>query len=93
MYNSQRMNFVDSITNLIHNKCNSSLRKRLRFFKLVVELSSSSHLQNNINVGNVIETTIHLDYVWMVQIHLNFDFSYELLGDLFLVEQLFLNYF
>jgi len=59
----------------------------------MVELTSCSDFQNNVNVCNIIKTSIHLDDVGMIEEHLNLDFSYELLCNLFLVKQFFLYYF
>jgi hypothetical protein len=52
----------------------------------VVELSSSSYFQNNVDVGGIVETAIQFDDVGVIEEHLDFNFSDELIGYLLFME-------
>lgn len=93
MDNAQRMNLVYSVAYLFHQKGHFGLWQLLRLFKIVVKLTSSPDLQNNIDVLIVIEVAISFDYVRMVKVRLYFEFSNELLCNLFLYQKILLNYF
>lgn len=86
----QRMDLVDRLTDLPHDERDLPLRKRLRFFELVVKLPPRSHLQNNVYVSRVVETAVHLDDIGMAEEHLYLHLSRELVGDLLLPQQTFL---
>ena len=50
-------------------------------FKLLEELSTCSDFEDNIDIGGVIEETIHSDNIGVVQVSLYFQLSDELLGN------------
>lgn len=62
------------------------------FFQVVVKLTTRPHFKDNVDVLIIIKVTIHLDNVRMIEIHLDLEFSDELLGNFFLQEKTFLNY-
>lgn len=84
---SQRVDLVDRLTDLPHDERDPRLRQRLGFFELVVELPPCPHLQNNVYIGRVVETAVHLDDIGVVEEHLDLDLSRELVGDLLLPQQ------
>ena len=90
MDNPQRVYLIDRLTHLLHNKGNPSLRQRLRFLQLMVQLPSGAHLQDDVYIGRIIEATIHLDDVGVVEEHLDLDLSDELLSYLLFMQQLLL---
>ncbi len=90
---SQRVNFVDCLANLAHDESDSSFRERLRLLELVVKLSSRSHLQDDVDVGRVVEAAVHLDNVGVIQKLLNLHFPDELISDLLLVQEFLLDHF
>ena len=62
----KRVDLVNSITYLTHDEGYSCLWERLRFFELMIELTSSSNFKNNVDVGNIIKAAIHFDDVGMI---------------------------
>lgn len=72
VYNSQRVNLINRITYLFHQKGNFRLWQSLRLLEIMIQLPTSSHLKYDINILIIIKITIHLDDVWMVEMHLNF---------------------
>ena len=70
--NALRVNLVDCLTNLLHYRCNFHLSQWLHQFEVVQELSTRSHLKQNINIDLIIEKAVHFNYVGMVQKHLYF---------------------
>ena len=53
----------------------------------MIELSSCSYFKNDVDIRYIIEAAIHLDDVGMVQKHLNFDLTDELLSNFLLMQQ------
>lgn len=90
MDNFEWVDLVDRVTNLTHDEGNSGLGERLWFFELMVKLPTGSYFQNNIDIGCIIEAAVHFDDVGMVEEHLYFYLSYELVSNFFLVQQPFL---
>lgn len=45
------------------------------------QLSSCSDLQNDVDVGFIIEISVHFDDVRVVEVHLNLQLTDELLND------------
>lgn len=84
--NPQRMNFINCLTDLLHDECNSGLRKGLGFFKLMIELSACPYFKDDIDVIVVMEATVHLNDVGMIKEHLNLHFSDELVSDFLFVQ-------
>ena len=72
--------------NLLHQICSFHLRHGLTSLQLLVKLTTQGHLQNNIDVIFVVKTTIHLDDVWMTQVHLDLDLSDKLIHDVLLLQ-------
>lgn len=93
MNNPQRMNLINCIANLLHYERNPRFWQRLRLFQVMVQLPSRSYLQNNINVFLIVKVPVHLDNIRMVEVHLNFELSDELLCDLLFFQQLLFDYF
>ena len=60
------MNLVDGLTDLFHVTSDFLLWHRFASFQLMVQLTSRTYLQDNVNVGLVIEVTVHLDDVWII---------------------------
>lgn len=58
----------------------------------MVELASCAYFQNYIDVCGIVEATIHLDDVGVVEKHLDLHLSYELICDFLLVQKLLLDY-
>ena len=50
------------------------------------ELASHSDLENDINIGGVLKTAVHLDYIRMVEEHLDLHFPEELFSDFLLLQ-------
>lgn len=87
------MNFVDSFTNLLDNRGYFSLLHGLGSFQLMEKLPACSHLENDVDVGFIIEVAVHLYNVWVVEIELYLELSNELIGKFFLFYQFFLDHF
>ena len=80
VYDPKGMYFIDSLADLPHDECDPSLGERLWFFELVVELPSCAYLKDDVDVEFVMEAAVHLDYVGVVEKHLDFDLSCKLVG-------------
>lgn len=50
------------------------------------ELSAHADLENDINIGGVLKTAVHLDYVRVVEEHLDLYFPQELFSDFLLFQ-------
>lgn len=50
------------------------------------ELSAHSHLKDDINIGGILETAVHLDYVGMVEKHLDLHLPQKLLSYLLFLQ-------
>jgi len=85
MYDFQGVDLVYSLTDLTHDEGDSRLREGLWLLKLVVELSPSAHLQNNVYIRSIVEAAIHFDDVGVVEEHLDLDLADELVGYFFLM--------
>lgn len=72
---------VYCLTNLSHDSGYFGFRHALMLFKLLEELSTCSDFEDNIDIGGVIEETIHSDNIGVVQVSLYFQLSDELLGN------------
>ena len=57
----------------------------------MVELSSGSHFEDDVDVVGVVEAAVHLDDVGVVEEHLDLDLSGELVRDLLLPQQTLLD--
>lgn len=57
------------------------------------KLSSCSYLENDIDVVFIIKISIHFDDIRMIKIELDFEFPYELLDNIFLLDKLLLDHF
>lgn len=55
----------------------------------MVELSSCTYFQQNIDVVGVLKASVHSDDIGMGDEHLNFDFPNELVYDFLLMDELF----
>lgn len=86
MNDPKRVDLVDCLANLLHYKCYSWLRERLRLLQLVIELTSSSNLKNNVDISRVVEAAIHFDYIGVIEKHLDLYFSNELIRYLLLMQ-------
>jgi len=73
------VDFVDGFADLLHDGRNFVLCHGLRLPQLVVELPSSAHLQDDVDVVLVIEVPIHFDDVGVVEVHLDLQLADELL--------------
>ena len=93
MYNPIAMEFVNWGAYLLHEACSFDLRQRLTALELLEELTAHCYLEDNVDVLLVFEKAIHFDNVWVVQKHLDFYFSYELLNDFLLDEHCFIDHF
>ncbi len=82
------MDLVDGLADLPHNEGNAGLGEGLGFFELVVELPARTDLENDVDVGCVMEAAVHFDDVGVVEEHLDFDLTDELVSDLLLMDQL-----
>lgn len=85
MYDPKRMDLIDCIADLLHNEGYPCLRQGLRFLELMIQLSSRSDLQNNVDVDRIMEAPIHLDDIRMIEEHLYLNLSDELISDLLLM--------
>ena len=84
MNNPISMQLLHSRTNLLHVTCRLDLSHRLTSLQLLIQLTVQSHLQHNVDMILVVETSIHLDYVWMTQEHLDLHLADELIHYLLL---------
>lgn len=50
------------------------------------ELSAHSDLENDINIGGVFKTAVHLDYIGMIEEHLDLHFPQKLFSDFLLLQ-------
>lgn len=57
------------------------------------KLSSCPYLENDIDVVFIIKISIHFDDIRMIKIKLDFEFPYELLDNIFLLDKLLLDHF
>ncbi len=87
------MNLVDSLANLFHEKGDFGLGKARVLFQVMVQLSTCAHFQDDVNVLIIIKVAVHLDDVGVVEVHLDLEFSDELLGDLLFHQKFFLDDF
>ena len=78
------MQLLHSRTNLLHVTSRLDLSHRLTSLQLLIQLAIQSHLQHNVYVIFVVETSIHFDNVWMTQEHLNLHLADELIHYLLL---------
>lgn len=58
----------------------------------MVELSSRSNFQYNVDVAGIVEAPVHLDDVRVVEEHLDLDFAGELISDFLLLQQTLLDH-
>lgn len=79
MNDPKRVDLVDCLANLLHYKCYSWLRERLRLLQLVIELASGSNFKNNVDISRVVEAAVHFDDIGVVEKHLNLYFSNKLI--------------
>jgi hypothetical protein len=77
---------------LLHNEGYPRFCKGLRFLELVIELSSSADLENDIDIKSVVEAAIQFNDIGMVEEHLDLNLPNELISDLLLVQQFLLYY-
>lgn len=80
------VNFVNCLNDLLHDEGCSWFWKGERFFDLVEELTAHSDLEYDINIGGVLKTAVHFDYVRMVEEHLDLHFPEELFSDFLLLQ-------
>lgn len=73
------MELLDSRTNLFHKGGYLHFWHWFTTFELLIKLPSDSDFQNDVDMLFIIETTVHLDDVGVIQVHLNFHFSDELI--------------
>ena len=93
MNNAKRMYFVDCLTYLLYYWCYFILCHRLWSFKLMEELSACPYFEDNVDVILIIKISVHLDDIWVIKIKLDFEFSDELLDDIFFLDKLLLDHF
>lgn len=55
----------------------------------MVQLPACSYFQNDIDMGFVVEISVHFDDIGVAEIHLNLQLPDELLSDLLFLEQPF----
>jgi hypothetical protein len=80
MDNSVSMKLFYSRADLSHKPGSFNFRHGLTSLKLLIELSSKGHLKDDVDMLLIIEATVHLDYVRVVEIHLDLDFSCKLIN-------------
>lgn len=93
MNDTKWMYFVNCLTYLLYYWCDFILCHRLWSFQLMKKLSSCSYLENDIDVVFIIKISIHFDDIRMIKIELDFEFPYELLDNIFLLDKLLLDHF
>lgn len=93
MNDTKWMYFVNCLTYLLYYRCDFILCHRLWSFQLMEKLSSCSYLENDIDVVFIIKISIHFDDIRMIKIELDFEFPYELLDNIFLLDKLLLDHF
>ena len=79
MYDPKGMYFIDCITDLLHNEGYPCLGQRLGLLELMVKLPSRPHLQNNVDIDCIMEATVHLDDIRMIEEHLYLNLPNELI--------------
>jgi hypothetical protein len=67
-----RVYLIDSLADLFHDAGNFVLRHGFASPKLMIQLSTSGHFHNDVDIGLVVEETVHFDDVWVIEIKLNF---------------------
>lgn len=80
------VDFVDCLNDLLHDEGCPRFWKGQGFFDLMEELAAHSDLKNDINIGGVFKTAVHLDYIGMVEEHLDLNFPQELLSNFLLLQ-------
>jgi hypothetical protein len=85
-----RMYFPHRVADLSHEPGHIFFRHRGLLFKLMEELSTSTHFHDQIYGLGVIEKPEKFHDISVVEEHLNLNFSDELLGDLLLDQQFLL---
>lgn len=86
------MDLVNRITNLLDNWGYLGLLHGFCPFELMEELPASSNLKYNEDMRLIIEVTVHLDDIGMVEVELDLHFSDELLHDLLFFDEFFLDH-
>lgn len=79
MNDSMTMELVYRSANLFHKASCFDFWKRLGPLKLLEKLSSHGYLKYDVDMLLIFEASVHFDDVGVVQEHLDFDFSNELL--------------
>ena len=93
VYDPQRMDFIDSFTNLLDDRCYLCLLHGLGSFQLVEKLTTGAYLQDDVDVCFIVEVAVHLYDIGVVEIELDFELSNELICYFFVFDQLFLDHF
>lgn len=86
MDDSIGVQLLHSRTNLFHYSSHLDLRHWFASLELLIQLTSHGYFEYDINVLFIIEAAVHFDDIWVIQIHLYFDFSDKLIYDLFFYE-------
>ena len=92
MDNPQRVNLVDCLTNLLHDRCHFCLCNWLTLFELMLQLSSSANFQDDIDICFIVEKAVHFYDIWMAQKLLDFELSCKLLYNFFLFQKFLLHH-
>ena len=66
MNNLVRMELIDSLAYLPHDARHFSFRHWLQFFELLEQLAACPHFQQDINIGLIVEETVHSDDIGMI---------------------------
>ncbi len=78
MDNPVEMDLFNSVTHLSHRESYIFFCHWGLLFKLVIQLSASSYLHDQVDSRFIIEKTVQFNYMGVVQKHLNLQLSYEL---------------
>lgn len=72
VYDPQGMDLIDCFTNLLDDRCHFGLLHGLGSFQLMEKLPACAYLENDVDIGFIIEVAVHFNDIWVVEIELYF---------------------
>lgn len=89
---TQRVDLIDCVADLLHDEGDARLGQRLCLLELMVELSACAHLQNDVDIGGIVEAAVEFDDIGMIEKHLDLHLSDKLVSDLLFMQQFLLDH-
>lgn len=82
--NLLRVKLGHRLANLAHIPCHLVFMHGVALFKQFEELAAHAKLQNDVNIGNIIEISVHFHYIGVIKKQLDFELPDKLLCNVFL---------